>query len=194
MQNIPYGIHTITMPTKLKKTRKRRGSRTMGWGQIGQHRKHGEKGGRKVGRHKHLWSYVLRYEPDYFGKTGFKTPQGITGESHPTTINITQIDQIIDKQTRQKQITKKQGKPYLDLTTLGYQKLLATGKLTKPAIIKINTWSEAAAKKIKEAGGKIIGPKKETEEPEEPEEPQKSETELEETTDKEETEKEPPKD
>jgi large subunit ribosomal protein L15 len=166
----------------------------MGWGQIGQHRKHGEKGGRKVGRHKHLWSYVLRYEPDYFGKTGFKTPQGITGESHPTTINITQIDQIIDKQTRQKQITKKQGKPYLDLTLLGYQKLLATGKLTKPAIIKINTWSEAAAKKIKEAGGKIIGPKKETEEPEEPEEPQKSETELEETIDKEETEKEPPKD
>jgi len=195
MQNIPSTDATRSMsPTKLKKTRKRRGSRTMGWGQIGQHRKHGEKGGRKVGRHKHLWSYVLRYEPDYFGKTGFKTPQGITGESHPTTINITQIDQIIDKQTRQKQITKKQGKPYLDLTLLGYQKLLATGKLTKPAIIKINTWSEAAAKKIKEAGGKIIGPKKETEEPEEPEEPQKSETELEETIDKEETEKEPPKD
>jgi large subunit ribosomal protein L15 len=163
----------------------------MGWGQIGQHRKHGEKGGRKVGRHKHLWSYVIRYEPNYFGKTGFKTPQSITGQSHPKTINITQIDQIIDKQTRQKQIHKKQGKPYLDLTALGYQKLLATGKPTKPYIIKINTWSQTAAKKIEEAGGKIIGPTKETEEPEEPQEPEKTETEVKEET---QTETEPSKD
>ena len=161
----------------------------MGWGQIGQHRKHGEKGGRKVGRHKHLWSYVLKYEPNYFGKTGFKTPQTITGESHHTTINITQLDQLIDKQTRQKQTTKKQGKPYLDLTTLGYQKLLATGKLTKPAIIKINTWSQTAAKKIEEAGGQLIGPTKETETPEEPQEPKETTTEV-----KEETETEPTKD
>ena len=163
----------------------------MGWGQVGQHRKHGQKGGRKVGRHKHLWTTVLRYEPNYFGKTGFKTPQSITGESHPNTINIEQINQIIDKQTRTKTLTRKQGKPYIDLTNLGYQKLLAKGKLTKPALIKINTWSEAAAKKIQEAGGQIIGP---TKEPEEPEEPETGETELEEPTATEETEKEPPKD
>jgi large subunit ribosomal protein L15 len=163
----------------------------MGWGQIGQHRKHGEKGGRNVGKHKHLWSYVLRYEPDYFGKSGFKTPQSITGESNPNTINIAQIDQIIDKQTRTKTITKKRGKPYIDLTSLGYQKLLAKGKLTKPAIIKINKWSESAAKKIEEAGGQIIGA---TKEPEEPEQPETNEAKLEEPTVAEETEKEPPKD
>ncbi|HKZ93256.1 MAG TPA: uL15 family ribosomal protein [Candidatus Bathyarchaeia archaeon] len=153
-------------PHKLRKTRKRRGSRTMGWGQVGQHRKHGEKGGRNVGKHKHLWSYVLRYEPNYFGKTGFKTPQTITGQSHPNTINIDQLDQLIDKQTRHKQITKKQGKPYIDLTALGYGKLLSKGKLTKPALIKINAYSEAAAKKIQEAGGKIIETTKEPEKPE----------------------------
>jgi large subunit ribosomal protein L15 len=163
----------------------------MGWGQIGQHRKHGEKGGRNVGKHKHLWSYVLRYEPDYFGKSGFKTPQGITGESNPNTINISQIDQMIDKQTRTKTITKKRGKPYIDLTSLGYQKLLAKGKLTKPAIIKINKWSESAAKKIEEAGGQIISA---TKEPKEPEQPETNEAKLEEPTVAEETEKEPPKD
>ena len=154
----------------------------MGWGQIGQHRKHGEKGGRKVGRHKHLWTYVLKYEPNYFGKKGFKTPQTITGESHPKTINITQIDQIINKQTRQKQIHKKQGKLYLDLTSLGYQKLLATGTPTKPYIIKINTWSQTAAKKIEEAGGKLIGATKEPEtteaQPETPTAPEETEKEL----------------
>ena len=140
----------------------------MGWGQIGQHRKHGEKGGRKVGRHKHLWTYTLKYEPNYFGKKGFKTPQTITGQTHPNTINIDQLDQLIDKQTRQKQITKKQGKPYIDLTALGYQKLLAKGRLTKPALIKIQAYSENAAKKIQEAGGKIIATTEHREETEEP--------------------------
>jgi len=158
----------------------------MGWGQIGQHRKHGEKGGRKVGRHKHLWTYVLKYEPDYFGKKGFKTPQTITGESHPITINISQLDELIDKQTRHKQVAKKQGKPYIDLTTLGYQKLLAKGKLTKPAQIKIETYSESAAKKIQEAGGQIIGatikePKTTEPEPEEPEIKEPTETKESET-------------
>jgi len=159
----------------------------MGWGQIGQHRKHGEKGGRKSGRHKHLWTWVLRYEPDYFGKKGFKTPQTITGTSHPNTINISQLDQIIDKQTRHKKILKKQGKPYIDLTTLGYKKLLAKGKLTKPALIKINTWSKAAAKKIQEAGGQITGTST-------PKKPQPHEEEIETPTTSTETEKQPPKD
>ncbi len=136
----------------------------MGWGQVGQHRKHGQKGERKAGRHKHLWSSVLRYEPNYFGKKGFKTPQAITGQSHPTTINIQQLDELISKQSRHKQITKKQGKPYIDLASLGYQKLLAKGKLTKPALVKVSSHSKNAAKKIREAGGKIIGTPEEQEE------------------------------
>jgi large subunit ribosomal protein L15 len=142
----------------------------MGWGQVGQHRKHSQKGERKSGRHKHLWTYVQRYEPNYYGKKGFKTPQTITGQSHPNTINIQQLDELIDKQIRHKQITKKQGKPYIDLTTLGYQKLLAKGKLTKPALIKIDSYSETAAKKIQEAGGQIIGMPKEGKPKESPEE------------------------
>jgi len=160
-------------PHDLRKTRKRRGTRTVGWGQVGQHRKHGEKGGRKVGRHKHLWSYVLKYEPNYFGKRGFKTPQSIRAKFN--TINISTLDQLIDKLTHEKQITKKQGKPYIDLATLGYQKLLATGKLTKPILVKVNSYSENAAKKIQEAGGQILGSetKQETEETE-PEETEKT--------------------
>ena len=141
----------------------------MGWGQVGQHRKHGEKGGRKVGRHKHLWSYVIRYEPNYFGKRGFKTPQSIRGK--PNAINISQLDQLTDKLTQQKQLTKtKAGKtPIIDLTALGYQKLLATGKLTKPITVKVNSYSESAAKKIQEAGGQILS-KSEKETPKETEE------------------------
>jgi len=126
----------------------------MGWGQIGQHRKHGEKGGRKVGRHKHLWTYVLRYEPNYFGKRGFKTPQSLREKEN--VINIGQLDQLIDKLTREKQLTKKEGKTFIDLEAHGYQKLLATGKLTKPVLVKVASHSENAAKKIEEAGGQIL--------------------------------------
>lgn len=173
-------------PHKLRKTRKRRGTRTVGWGQIGQHRKHGEKGGRKVGRHKHLWSYVLKYEPNYFGKRGFKTPQSI--KKPPNTINIGQLDELTDKLTQQKQTTKKQGKTYIDLTALGYQKLLATGKLTKPVTVKIDACSENAAKKIEEAGGQIITPTEEQPELEKTEPKAEPEPEPEpETTEKTET-------
>jgi len=40
------------MPTRLRKTRKLRGGRHMGWGQVGQHRASGHKGG--LGRSGHL--------------------------------------------------------------------------------------------------------------------------------------------
>jgi len=142
----------------------------MGWGQVGQHRKHGEKGDRKVGRHKHLWTYTIKYEPNYFGRRGFKTPQSIKGQNHPNTINIQQLDELIDKLTRQKQLTKKQGKPYIDLTAHGYQKLLATGQTTKPIIIKVDSYSENAHKKIQEAGGQILGTPLEETQPETQEE------------------------
>jgi len=147
----------------------------MGWGQVGQHRKHGEKGGRKVGRHKHLWSYILKYEPNYFGRRGFKTPQSLRQKTN--TINITQLDQLIDKLTQEKQITKKKGKPFIDLAALGYHKLLATGKLTKPILVKVASHSEHAAKKIQEAGGQILeGTLEETKEESEETEKKAAET------------------
>ena len=40
------------MATRLRKTRKLRGGRHMGWGQVGQHRSFGHKGG--LGRSGHL--------------------------------------------------------------------------------------------------------------------------------------------
>jgi len=161
-------------PHKLRKTRKLRGTRTVGWGQIGQHRKHSQKGGRKVGRHKHLWTYILRYEPDYFGKRGFKTPQSIRGLNKPNAINIGQLNQLIDKLTHEKQLTKQKGKAYIDLTAHGYHKLLATGKLTKPIIVKVNSYSEQAAKKIEEAGGQIQRERQREETQEEPKETEKT--------------------
>ncbi len=138
------------MPHKLRKIRKKRGSRTHGYGRVGQHRCTSSKGYRKAGRHKQLWSYVIRYEPDYFGKRGFTSPKSLRQKVN--IINVGKLDEIATKFSTKKE----EGKSLIDLESLGYTKLLGTGKITKPLIVKVASYSKSAAEKIKEAGGKIL--------------------------------------
>jgi len=138
------------MPHKLRKIRKKRGSRTQGYGRVGQHRKTGSKGMRKAGRHKHGWTYVLRYEPDYFGKKGFTSPKSLRKKEN--VVNIGKLAEVAEKLS----IEKEKGKFFIDLESLGYTKLLGAGKVTKPLVVKVASCSKAAAEKIKEAGGQIL--------------------------------------
>ena len=118
----------------------------MGYGRIGQHRDSGSKGARKVGRHKHLWSWVVTHQPDYFGKNGFTSPQSL--HSHENPINLKKLEEIM--------LTSAAEKTEINLTELGYTKLLGSGKVTKSLTIKVASYSKTAAEKIKEAGGEII--------------------------------------
>lgn len=146
------------MPTRTRKGRKYRGSRTHGYGKVGQHRDQGAKPNRKCGRHKHKWSYVIRYDPDYFQKKGFTSPQSL--KQRTKTISIRELDEITREQTEQT----------IDLDSMGYTKLLGTGKLTKPLTVKIATSSQSAIQKIKAAGGQIQTETEATDEAEEEEE------------------------
>ena len=136
------------MPHKLRKLRKMRGSRTHGYGRVGQHRDAGSKGHRKVGRHKHLWSYVTTYEPDYFGKHGFTSPQSLKRKEN--IINISKLGELSQKFSAEK------GATHVDLTSLGFTKLLGTGNITKPLIVNVASCSKTAAEKIKKAGGQVL--------------------------------------
>jgi large subunit ribosomal protein L15 len=131
------------MPHKLRKHRKMRGSRTQGYGRIGQHRDAGSKGARKVGRHKHLWSLINNMPEKYFGKHGFHSPQSIHGKEK--TLNLIALSELLSK-TNQTEI---------NLTTMGYTKLLGTGKITKPLNVTVASASKSAQQKIQAAGGKI---------------------------------------
>ena len=138
------------MPHKLRKIRKHRGSRTHGYGQVGQHRGTGKKGGHgKAGRSKHKWTYIVKYEPDYFGKKGF-TPRGLSRKTN--VINVGELGELAKKVSAK----KRKGKLLLDLKKLGYDKLLGMGRITKPILVKVTSFSETAAKKIEEAGGQIL--------------------------------------
>lgn len=138
------------MPHKLRKIRKKRGSRTQGYGRVGQHRCTSSKGYRKAGRHKQLWSYVLRYEPDYFGKRGFTSPKSLRRKAN--VINVGKLEEITERSS----LEKEEDKSFIDLESLGYTKLLGTGKVTKPLKVKVASCSKSAAEKIKEAGGQIL--------------------------------------
>lgn len=145
------------MPHKLRKIRKKRGSRTQGYGRVGQHRKSGSKGMRKVGRHKHGWSYVIRYELEYFGKKGFTSPKSLKQEVK--VINVGELDEMAEKFPAKKE---EDGKIFIDLESLGYTKLLGTGRVTQPLVIKVASCSKSAAEKIKEAGGQVLIESQET--------------------------------
>ncbi|KPV62630.1 MAG: 50S ribosomal protein L15P [Candidatus Bathyarchaeota archaeon BA2] len=143
----------MALPHKLRKVRKKRGSRTHGYGQIGQHRK-GSKGGRKAGRHKEGWTYVMKHEPEYFGKKGF-TSQKAIGRGI-TVINVGELEELVLKLVVENRLERKGKKAFLDLDKLGYDKLLGMGKIAEPILVKVASHSEAAAKKIEEAGGQIL--------------------------------------
>ena len=64
------------MATRLRKTRKFRGSRNHGWGQVGQHRASGHKGGLgQSGMLKHHFSSMLKDDPNHFGHSSNNPPQ-----------------------------------------------------------------------------------------------------------------------
>jgi len=142
------------MPHKLRKTRKLRGSRTHGWGQVGQHRKHGMKGGRgKAGGHKHKWTYIVKYEPDYFSRRGFRCP---TSRGELKTINLGELDELVDRLVEENKLNMEEGKYVVDLEKLGYEKLLGEGEVSKPLIVKTKFYSKLAEKKIQDVGGQLV--------------------------------------
>jgi len=134
------------MPTRKKKSRKQRGSRYCGWGQVGQHRKSGGRGGvGKAGGRKHFWLRTLKYEPDRYTDKGFKPPSSL--EPAPDTINVGELEHLLF-------ISGKEDK--LDLTSIGIDKLLGRGNISKPINIHVKNYSSSAKDKIEEAGGTII--------------------------------------
>ena len=136
------------MPHRLGKSRKNRGSRTCGYGKVGQHRDQGSKPERKCGRHKHKWSYVQRYEPDYFDKRGFTCPRSLRRTGR--VLNVRELDQIAAE------LPVENGKHSVDLEALGYGKLLGTGKVTRALTVRVVSCSKSASQKIKDAGGEVL--------------------------------------
>lgn len=144
------------MPHKNRKVRKQRGSRTHGYGQVGQHRSGG--GGRgghgKAGYDKHKWTYVLKHDPTYWKKKGFVSTRTLSKEV--SIINVGKLDDLVVKLDSEGKLQRKKNMIFLDLKSFGYDKLLGAGEINKSILVKIASYSEAASRKLEKAGGEIL--------------------------------------
>lgn len=138
------------MATRFRKSRRQRGSRYCGWGQIGQHRQSGSRGGTGgAGKHKHLWIRTVIEEPEHFGHDSTKSMR----QNRLTRwINLRDINDLVSRFGS----TDEHGKPMLDLRSMGYNKLLGGGTLQEPIVIKVAKVSATAKQKIELAGGEIV--------------------------------------
>ena len=130
------------MPTRARKGRRYRGMRTHGYGQVGQHRHSGKQGGHgNAGLHKHKWSWLILNDPDHFGRDPFRPP----GHVKPSKwMNVGDLAQMA------------KGAKDLDLASVGVQKLLGSGSVDVPYIVKVDSFTKRAQAKIEAAGGKIV--------------------------------------
>ncbi len=129
---------------KRKKNTRQRGSKTHGWGSMKKHRGAGNRGGRGMAgsgkRAKQKKTLILKlYKNNYLGKKGFNRPQKVIKKI--ITINIKDL--------------KKFKTTELNLTKLGYNKLLGKGKIKEKYNIKAQACSKLAKKRIEEVGGTV---------------------------------------
>lgn len=126
-----------------KKSRRYLGSRSCGAGNIKHRRGKGSRGGVGYGGAKHKWTYIVKYEPDHFGRHGFVPPRSCRLKE----INLWEINKIIEGGKLEKDNS---GRFVVELS--GY-KVLGSGKLSSPAFIKATSFSKSAVDKIKGFGG-----------------------------------------
>ncbi|MFP4170544.1 MAG: uL15m family ribosomal protein [Methanomassiliicoccales archaeon] len=141
------------MPSRSKKLR---GSRTHG---------RGEKAGRgagKIGGHggagllKHKFMSILKYDPEHFGRRGFKRPQKVV--SAQITLNVGDLEEQLDSMMRDGIARKENDLMTVDLNSMGVDKLLGTGHVSTPMQVIVSDTSNSVREKIEAAGGSVLEP------------------------------------
>ena len=137
------------MATRLRKSRRQRGTRFCGWGQIGQHRASGSRGGvGNAGKHKHFYIRTLKEEPEHFGHEQF---HALRKSDITRWVNLKDLNQLM-KYSK----ATEDGKVVLDLSELGYEKLLGAGRVDAVVSIRVKKASKSAKEKITQAGGEVL--------------------------------------
>jgi large subunit ribosomal protein L15 len=140
------------MPHDLRRTRKYRGSRYCGWGQVGQHRKSGSRGGKGfAGGHKHFWIQTVKYNPNRYRRIGFVPPSSL--ELKPATINVGDLEALAVKILG---VEAAKSGAELDLGEVGIGKLLGKGSISTSFKVRVESASAGAKSKLEEAGGSIV--------------------------------------
>ncbi|MBY9003615.1 MAG: uL15 family ribosomal protein [Candidatus Lokiarchaeota archaeon] len=148
------------------KIRKKRGTRVIGYGKVGQHRKAGQRAGKgaTTGWKKSKKSLYLKQKalgfPDpawarFRDTKGFKRPQDINRIYQVNTMNIKDLDFDIEKYAQGTKASKSGSTYSINLNDLNIQKILGRGEISKPINVTVKKASKRAIEKIEAAGGKV---------------------------------------
>jgi len=143
------------MAQKDRKTGKKRGSRSCGYGNAQKHRGAGSRGGRgNAGRGKHKQVKLHIEHPKYFGKKGFKRHPSIIKDQK--VLNLSDIEHMLENWLKDGKAKKEKDIYIIDVTKLGFQKILGAGKISHAIHITAESFSKSAKGKIEKAGGKAV--------------------------------------
>ncbi|MEE8401807.1 MAG: uL15 family ribosomal protein [Candidatus Hydrothermarchaeaceae archaeon] len=143
------------MPTKFRKIRKKRGTRTCGAGHHNKNRGAGNRGGvGMAGLHKGKWTWTIKYDPLHFGRRGFDLPKAIKNEYNA--VNIGNLAENIDRLLKAGLAEKVKERISIDVTKLNFKKVLGKGKVFGPLSVRAHSFSKSAVKKIEASGGEAI--------------------------------------
>ncbi|MDD1745354.1 MAG: 50S ribosomal protein L15 [Candidatus Methanoperedens sp.] len=137
-----------------QKTKKFRGKRSFGGGTHKNRRGGGSRGGRgNAGTCKHHFVRSMQRGLS-FGKHGFKRP--LCSANDKVIVNIGELDEAIEQLVADKMAEKKGDAFHINLEKLGIEKVLGSGKVSKPLFITASEFSSVAKQKIEEAKGNVI--------------------------------------
>lgn len=143
------------MALKDRKTRRYRGSRTCGGGSTKMRRGAGHRGGRgNAGIKKHNKTWYLTHDPSALVHKGPGRPD--VPRTIPRSVNIRTLEENAEDLIAKGIAERKEGKVSLDLSRLGYDKLLGAGVIRNAWLIRAAGASKTAARKVSEAGGEIL--------------------------------------
>ena len=115
-------------------------------------------GSGQSGRYRHKRSRLIRTgefaNMHYKGKKGFTAVAPTKDEGR--TMNLIQLSSLVDRLTSENKAQLAGDKVVVDLRELGFRKLLGAGSISRAVQVKVDECSEAAAKKLKEAGGELV--------------------------------------
>jgi len=138
---------------KRKKNSRQRGSKTHGWGAMKKRRGFGNRGGKGAGGSgKKSDAKKPSFPADYFGKYGFSSKS----RTHISAVNVSYLDTHIGRLEKEGMATRDKDVFVLDLSKMGHNKLLGSGKVTKKLKITVSIASKRAVDKVASAGGQVI--------------------------------------
>ena len=129
------------MINRRKKNSRQRGSKTHGWGAMKKHRGAGNRGGRGMAgtgkRADQMKPSIIKWYglDNYFGRHGFHRHASLIKKIKPINVGDLNFDSH-----------------EIDLSKLGYNKLLGKGEVKTKYIIKVEQCSKKAKEKIEKDG------------------------------------------